>query len=221
MAILEARLRTRPLEAQRSFYAERLGLPVEEDGADAFCVRAGSSLLAFERAEAGEPTYHLAFNVPANRFPESKAWIRRMADLIELDGEDEFDFRSWNAHAVYFRDPAGNVMELIARHGLANESDSPALLEISEVGLPTPDVPGLVQSVRSELGLDLFDGGGDSFAALGDEHGLLIVVAAGRTWFPAAGVGEPWPLELLVTAPLQADLVPAGLPYRVHAQLAD
>lgn len=221
MAILEARLRTAPLDAQRAFYSERLGLPLEDDGAGAFAVRAGSSLLRFVGAEHGEPTYHFAFNVPANRFAESKAWIAERVELVTHDGEDEFDFRSWNAHAVYFFDPAGNIVELIARHGLPNAADAPALLEISEMGLPTPDVPALVRTIQSELGFELYDGGGDAFAALGDERGLLIVVRSGRTWFPHAGEGRPWPIELTVTAPLQADLRPADLPYVVRSQLAD
>jgi catechol-2,3-dioxygenase len=221
MAILEVRLRTVPLEAQREFYAERLGLPLEDNGADAFTVRAGSSLLRFERAEEGEPTYHFAFNVPANRFAESKAWIAERAELVTHEGDDEFDFSSWNAHAVYFFDPAGNIVELISRHGLSNAADAPALLEISEMGMPTSDVPALVEAIESGLGLELYDGGGDTFAALGDERGLLIVVRSGRTWFPEAGEGRPWPLELTLTAPLQADLLPPDLPYVVHSQLAD
>ena len=220
MAILEARLRTAPLERQREFYAERLALPLEEDARDAFAVRAGGSLLRFERSADGEPTYHFAFNVPANRFAESKAWIAARADLVELDGEDEFDFRSWNAHAVYFFDPAGNIVELIARHGLPNDADAPALLELSEMGMPTPDVPALVGLIESRLGLSLYDGGGEQFAAVGDERGLLIVVRSGRTWFPQAGVGQVCPLELALTAPLQGVLEPAGLPYVVRSQVA-
>jgi catechol-2,3-dioxygenase len=220
MAILEARLHTAPLDAQRAFYAERLGLPLEEDGADAFAVRAGASLLRFQRAAEGEPKYHFAFNVPANRFAESKAWIAGLVDLVEMDGDDEFDFRSWNAHAVYFHDPAGNIVELISRHGLDNAADAPALLEISEMGMPAPDVHALRDEIESRFGYELYDGGGDSFAAVGDERGLLIVVRAGRTWFPQAGEGRPWPLELTITAPLQADLSVPGLPYRVVSQPA-
>ena len=221
MAILEARLETAPLDAQRAFYSERLGLPLEKDGGDGFTVRAGSSLLRFERAEQGEPTYHFAFNVPANRFAESKAWIAERVELVTYEGDDEFDFSSWNAHAVYFFDPAGNIVELISRHGLPNEADAPALLEISEMGMPAPDVPALSRMIEEQLGFGLYDGGGDAFAAMGDERGLLIVVRSGRTWFPQAGEGRPWPLELTLSGPLQADLKPPDLPYVVHSQLAD
>jgi hypothetical protein len=123
--------------------------------------------------------------VPGEASPHHFAF--RVADLEpwkeRLDVTEEHDFSSWGgARAVYFRDPEENVGELIARPRARAE------LALAEVGLPVEDVPGAVSTLQRELGLPLYDEAGDSFAPLGDDEGLLIVVRIGRGWFP---VGVP------------------------------
>ena len=51
-----------------------------------------------------------------------------------------FDFDNWDARAVYFEDPAGNIVELIAHHGLEENdrmgrSRRSELVGFSELGL--------------------------------------------------------------------------------------
>jgi catechol 2,3-dioxygenase-like lactoylglutathione lyase family enzyme len=140
MQIVEARLTTRRLEEQKAFYGRILSLPLVEDDGRVVAFGVGTSRLVFVRAESGgEPLYHFAFDVPRNKFVEAKAWLAGRVDLLDRDGRDEFEFSSWNATAVYFRDPAGNVVELIARRNLPNDSGRPfgsdGLLRVSEVGV--------------------------------------------------------------------------------------
>jgi hypothetical protein len=56
---------------------------------------------------------------------------------------DIADFVNWRAKSVYFFDPAGNIIELIARFDLNNASSekfsSEQFLSLSEIGLVFPD----------------------------------------------------------------------------------
>ena len=104
--------------------------------------------------------------------------------------DEIFDFEFWNAEAVYFEDLDGNVLELIARHNLRDDrggSFGPeSLLAICEVGVPLVDPPSAIETLERTFGLSVFSGDRDQFTAVGDEHGLLIVVRAGRAWLPTA-----------------------------------
>ena len=54
---------------------------------------------------------HWALNVPPQRFEEA---VRHAAERVQLLEED-VPFPNWRARAAYFYDPAGNIVELIAR----------------------------------------------------------------------------------------------------------
>ncbi len=215
-------LQTTNLPAQLRFYEEVLRLPtVAEEGT--LSIRAGSTQLTFSEAAGGKaPVYHLAFNIPENHFDEAKAWIAaRTALIIAASGEDSFNFENWNAHACYFRDPAGNILEFIARHGLPNASDAPfderGILSISEIGIASEDVKGTVDQLQG-IGLPVYDGAGsDTFAAVGDEHGLFIVVKQGRIWFPDTGIpADLVPLRVEAYLGGGARVVLAGPPYHLE-----
>jgi catechol-2,3-dioxygenase len=131
----------------------------------------GSSRVRFEPGPA--VCSHFAVNV--GRFEEAVAWARGQTELVE----DDVDFRSWRARAAYYYDPVGNIIELIARERAPSDE---LLMEISEIGLPVAEVGAAVDFLQAELGLATFDGDHENFHALGDDHGLLIVVPVGRPW---------------------------------------
>ena len=72
---------------------------------------------------------HFALNVPPDRFEEAVAFARERVELLK----DDVPFPHWRARAAYFFDPAGNLVELIARERAPGEE---LFLELSEVGLP-------------------------------------------------------------------------------------
>jgi hypothetical protein len=126
--------------------------------------------------------HHFAFHVA-----DLEPWKRR------LDVSEEHDFSSWGgARAVYFRDPEENVGELIARPHAREE------LTLAEVGLPVDDVPAAVDALRRELDLPAYNDWDESFAPLGDDDGLLIVVRVGRSWFPVGVPSGPAPIEVWI-----------------------
>ena len=103
--------------------------------------------------------------------------------MRQANGDDEYHFASWNAHACYFRDPAGNILEFIARHNLKNdrpgEFSARDILAASEIGVVVDDVPGLATDVDRQLGLRPFAGtSAADFAALGDDPLPLLGLRA-------------------------------------------
>jgi catechol-2,3-dioxygenase len=172
-----------------AFYAENLGLPVQLDERTAH-VRLGSTELVFEESLPLAGSHHLAFTVPNGKLAGGKTWLRGRAPLFDLDGQDEFEpAPSWNARSVYFEGPEDSVLELIARRDLDNAAggvfSSADLLYASEVGVAVPGVRETVARLRAEAGLTSYgEEPAANFAAVGDVHGLLILVTPGRTWFP-------------------------------------
>jgi catechol-2,3-dioxygenase len=94
------------------------------------------------------------------------------------------DFRHWNAHSVFFFDPAGNVVEYIARHDLGNGApggfSTENILYASEIGLIVDDVAATASAVKEVVGVVQYRGGDEQFRAMGDERGLLLVMKRGR-----------------------------------------
>jgi catechol-2,3-dioxygenase len=135
--------------------------------------RYGASRVRFEPGP--DVCSHFAVNVPPDRFEEAVAWGRSQAELIQED----VPFEAWRARAAYYFDPAGNLVELIARERAPGDE---LLIEVSEVGLPVADVGAAVDFLEAELGLPHFSGDRKNFSAVGDDRGLFIVVPVGREW---------------------------------------
>lgn len=205
MKILELQLETHCLDELKTFYTETLALPLLKEQKRYFVFQAGMTTVKFSRAhKEDKPYYHFAFNIPENQLKEAKAWLSGRVKLIEKDGMDEFRHESWNADAVYFYDPAGNIVEFIARHNLKNRSEEPfsgkSILSLSEIGYPVEDVRLFSDYIKQELSLRLWDGDERQFAAVGDEEGLFIIVTQKRSWFPVDKLAESHPVIVDVSS---------------------
>jgi catechol-2,3-dioxygenase len=194
MNIARLELLSADLQAQRDFYADVLELPVILTSSS-LEVKAGATDLVFKQEWSDfEGPYHFAFNIPENQFHAAKKWISSRVPLLrDNSGQDEFPSKSWNSDSVYFLDPAGNVLEFIARHNMKNavngNFDSPQILNVSEIGLPSEDVVGFTNELCTRLDLSVFMQEPDeSFTPVGDDHGLFILPAKDRIWKPDSGV---------------------------------
>jgi catechol-2,3-dioxygenase len=204
MRIHQLSIATDKLDEQLEFYSQVLGLPVLEQTSASLTLQVGASRLTFEPAKPGaRPFYHFAFNIPSNQLGEAKVWAERRVKLIQdRHGADTFRSENWDAHQFYFYDPAGNILELIARHTLNNRSDTPfspsSLLNLSEIVIVCDDVPATVRRLQGRTGAPLYRTElNDSFVPLGDEHGLFILVRRSRVWFPDTGkAAEPAPFRI-------------------------
>ena len=81
----------------------------------------------------------------------------------------------------------------------------------------TDKVPDAVQLLQAGLGVGVYDGqGSDMFTAVGDEHGLFIVVKQGRIWFPDTGkAAELSPVTVAARNHAGTFSKVTGPPYRV------
>lgn len=226
MLINEIILYTNLLNELKNFYSHILELNLitdladNSDPADSFTVKAGSTQITFKKSdESKSPFYHFAFNIPENQLKESKEWIRKKCDLISLEGEDEFDFRSWNAHSIYFYDPAGNILEFIARHNLSNRSQEQfsgeSILSVSEIGFPVKDVRAFYEKVNEYFNIPVFSGDMKTFTAAGDDEGLFIIVPEGRRWFPNCNEAGIFPMTVKIISGSGKDLRFENLPYEI------
>ena len=219
MKIREIELETHKLEALLEFYQNTLGLTVLNRSERAFSVQVGRSVLRFLKTDSGEePYYHFAFNIPENQLPEAQQWLEKRGELMPYEGKVVVDFPNWNAHSVYFYDPAGNVVELIARHDLRNATTVPfgpqSLLGVSEIGLPVEEVTKTTELVQKALGLGFFRNyQSDTFNALGDDEGLLLIVSQNRHWFPTEKDSKLFPAKVVLEGSKSLSLAP--LPYEI------
>lgn len=210
MRIQELKLATTcSLTALADFYAKLLDHAPIEQTDEKLVLQVGSSLLTFNYVQSDVAMrYHFAINIPENQFDLAKEWITSYVPLIQSDsGEDTFYSENWDADILYFYEPAGNILELIARHTLENASDadfsSQSLLNISEIGIASDDVAAQVRDIQTRTGETLYRWSGNpAFTPVGDEHGLFIVVERGRIWFPDTGVAAE---HLPVTAVVEND----------------
>lgn len=202
--ITEFRLLTAaPLSAMKQFYTEQLGMKLLKESRRSLILAAGPTSITFETAtpDQGNPFYHFAFNIPENKILKARDWQLERTELLPVFPrlrdpdypDDVVHFRHWNAHSVFFLDPAENVVEYIARHDLDNSATGPFgpadILYASEIAFVVDDVPSVGAGVEEAFELKQYRGGSDEFRAIGDEHGLLLFFKKGRR----LGVGDVKP----------------------------
>jgi catechol 2,3-dioxygenase-like lactoylglutathione lyase family enzyme len=176
------------------FYQDVLGLPLHAE-----TIVVGETRLRFRDEDPGA-FYHFALLVPGDRFDAAREWAGKRVELLG----DVFDAEAWDARAVYFHDPAGNIVELIAHHelernGRSGDFAADELVGFSELGV-VGDPPELL--VRLErVGLQLWDGTVDEpggLAFVGEQGRTLILAPTGRGWMPTSRPAEPHPVELVL-----------------------
>ena len=191
MEILSVELLTNDLQGTEAFYTRQLGFEIVNRQATAVTFKAGLTLLTFTLCNGAEPVYHFAFNIPCNQLEQAYKWIEERTGIIDITpGNKIADFVNWNARSFYFYDNNGNILELIARFDLKNESTlefcSDSILSISEIGVAVDDVKNAGDELIEKLCLPVFEKQPrlENFTALGDHHGLLIISSVNRHWYP-------------------------------------
>jgi len=189
MKIQTLEIFTPKLEQQTKFYAQVLELDIIEKTKTSVSFQIGNSVLKLSYREEFSP-YHYAINIPANQEKEALEWLKARVEIIEYKGLEIQYFEAWNANAIYFYDEDGNIGELIARKKLDNHSnktfDKNSLLEICEIGIPTFDVKREYDLLNQETGIPIHSGELKRFCAIGDSHGLFILInkELKQEWFP-------------------------------------
>jgi catechol-2,3-dioxygenase len=210
--IARLRLSSHAVPKMASFYRDTLGLPVAPIEGDRISVTCGETVIEFAPAPDGtQPFYHFAFNIPHNKLDKAIEWMKPRHPLfVRDDGDVVFHFERWDAHAVYFIDPSGNIVEFIARHTLKNDApgsfDVGDILCASEIGVVTPDVDATADQLRRDLGLNNYKLASEAFCPVGDEHGLFIVFKVGRIWLASKHGTKVFPAHAHVRGELKAPI---------------
>ncbi|MBK5209464.1 MAG: VOC family protein [Flavobacteriaceae bacterium] len=188
MKIEELILFTNNLEQQVDFYATVLEFQIINSTPESCSFKIGQSTLVFQYKKDTVP-YHFAFNIPSNKEDEALKWLKERVEILPFDENEIIDFSSWNAKSIYFYDADKNIVEFIARKNLninfTEKFSSKSILNISEIGVATMQIPALFKRLNQILGIDVFSGDFERFCAVGDENGLFIIVHKQlKKWFP-------------------------------------
>jgi len=195
MQIKKLVLQTSYLKTLGEFYSSLLELPVKVIDEKKISMAIGSTELVFDETSVAEPFYHFAITIPANKIKQAKTWLRnKKIELLWITDykNDIADFVGWHAKSVYFYDPAGNILELIARFDLNNKMNkifsSKQFLSISEVGIVFPEnkFDERTKDLLEQYHLSYFSKQPPlpQFRAVGDDEGLFVIVPEHRNWFP-------------------------------------
>lgn len=176
------------LAAQKAFYTKNLGFKLLGEKSNSFTLEIGKTALQFVEKE-GATNYHYAFNIPSEQGAEALAWLKERVEILDWKGEELVDFLDWNAEAMYFYDKDYNIVEFIARKNLNLPTkanfDASQVLEISEMGAATQDVQGVYDRIHQYFPIEKYSGDLSRFAAMGNEHGLFIVIDNKvKKWIP-------------------------------------
>ena len=195
--IQEIQLQTNTsLSTLKEFYNRKLGFEIISESSERLIVLAGMTMISFLRSDNVNkvPFYHFAFNIPENKIRQARDWQLKRTNLLPAPAHmvdegystDIRHFSNWNAHSVFFWDPAGNLLEYIARHDLLNESkgdfSTKDILYASEIAFIVDDVDLFSNELINSFGLPEYKQGNAEFRAIGDEYGLLLVMKKGRVW---------------------------------------
>ncbi len=183
-------LTSRPLEEMKRFYIRTLGLSLLEEKTSEVTFGAGGSTITFVKIDSklGDPWYHFAFNIPENKIIKAREWQLKRTALIPTPKrlrdssfpDDIRHFGNWNAHSVFFYDPAGNLLEYIARHDLNNgipgDFASQDILNVSEIAFVVDNQEAEAKKLGTHLDLNVYPKTTDFWWSMGDENGLLLCI---------------------------------------------
>lgn len=194
----------------KKFYSGELGF--EEISAatdsDGYSFQAGHTRVNFIPGDR-DAKYHFAFNIKPDQLHDAVKWMNSCGVELVFSPEDKgviVDFPNWWAKSIYFFDPAGNIVELIARGGIGAAGNAPAfsassIVGVSEIGVVTEDVLSMREWIGATHGIPAFSRhqNTEEFSAMGDDHGLILIVRTGRNWFMGNFNAAHFPLSMTGT----------------------
>ena len=140
--IVELNLRARRLEKNRYFWETLLGFTVvDSPNPGQYTLQVGNTRLTFRQSNLPPdleasffPQYHFTISIPSNQIESCLEWILKQKGTYPSTNEEatiplwkdyltdaEIIRRNlYNSQSVFIQDPAGNVVEILARHVMNN-----------------------------------------------------------------------------------------------------
>lgn len=192
------------LSVSKSFYSDVLELPLVSEIENTLIYQVGETKLTLEEKKSESPfIYHFAINIPSNKLAEAIVWGKdRLTFVPNYNQEMITNLPTWKSESVYFFDTNGNLLEFIAREEIAMSETSgftPSdFLNISEMAFVVDEPLKTAEEWMQEFPIGFFDKAVPTkeFLALGDDEGLIILVAKGRNWFPTHISAQVFPASM-------------------------
>lgn len=189
----------------KQFWTQNLGLAPVDSGSNYFTVEVGRSRIRFNRVDnLNPPFYHFAILIPENQIEGAYEWISKRGVTIykEENKKSEIIHKpKFNTQSVYFRDPAGNVVELAARRDLKNtqtgEFTTKMLLGIVDVSLVLRDTWAAEQAISENLNVKRFERSTSGFIPIGGINGNVTVIVSGKP-IPPVDTRKSFPYRTVV-----------------------
>ncbi|WP_260285178.1 VOC family protein [Peribacillus aracenensis] len=221
MIINKVTLYSHAWEEMRNFYVDVLGFELLSQTDDVFEMKAGESVLEIKRYHHKEkPFYHFALNIPTNLFTSAKAWAKSKVELTREDDYDEVYFSYSDAHAFYFTDPSGNIVEFISRYSVSPKSEAKYFLTqnvlcISEINITTDEVRAFGNQLISN-GVPVRNGeeiceDGLNFMGEHEAGSFLLLGPRKRRWIFSNKESEIFPLSIVINQQLDISMDGKGV----------
>lgn len=208
--IIELNLRARRLNQNRFFWETLMGFSViDAPSVSQYTLQVGNTKLTFRQSTLPPdleatffPQYHFTISIPSNQIESCLEWILSQKATNPATNEEvtiplwkdylneaEIVRRNlYNSQSVFIQDPAGNVVELLARHDMNNTAtgtfNNGMFIGISEVGIVTRDVRKTAALLKETFGVEEVLGSSNSFKPIGGATGLLKLIVPGKPWIP-------------------------------------
>jgi len=219
----------------KTFYAETLGFAILRESDKHLTIAGGKTAITFLKVDNTDsfPWYHIAFNIPQNQILAAREWHLKRGPLIETPPHqrdpdypnDVRHFRNWNAHSLFFWDPAGNLVEYIARHELDNNSEGDFSIEdihyASEIGFIVEDQQVAARQLNKAIGLNAYPKDTNFWWAMGDANGLLLCLPKGREWGTFEGRMQTFtefPVKVSINGAAKKSFSFSEYPYSVNVR---
>ncbi|MGB0176694.1 MAG: VOC family protein [Owenweeksia sp.] len=201
MRLNHVKLSSAHIDQLKYFYAEKFQFPVVKEEKSEITFELGRSRLTFTENRLQNAYYHFAFNIPHQQLEEALKWAKSRVDILTYDKKEIQDFPAWKARSFYFLDPAGNIVEFIARERIEEPARDKfgvkSILNVSEVGIPVFQVSSAFKALNDKTGIEKFDYNDNTFCACGNDEGLFIIVdKAEKRWFPTEETARSFPLSV-------------------------
>lgn len=192
-------LYTNQLKVLKRFYQNVLELPAFEASDSEFSLQIGTTKLTF-KTSTDKARYHFAINIPGNYFTIIKEKIKQRVPLRYYLALDEVYREEFAADSFYIEDPAGNLVEFIARRNkdFIGELTDEALFNIGEIGLVTDNQVEISEALQdANLALH-FKAQIDSekLNHFGEGDSFIVLTPRGYRWDYASEDAEVFPLEI-------------------------
>ncbi len=208
-------LRTASLQAATEFWQGQLGFEVIDNTPTSVTFQIGSSRLKFlNQVTINAPIYHFAIEIPANQVENALDWLKneggKYADgpqqaveiLTDEETGAEIIYRPlYKSRSVFFKDPNGQIIELIGREASENTVDGvfsrSLMTKICDFSLITKDARKCETLLNEEFGFRAFEGTSSSYKPVGGAHGTLTMLIPGRPFIPTESI-ESFPYGAVV-----------------------